>query len=67
MRNKLISIGILACLIAAPAMAEGTASRSENIGIGVGSVIGAAAGGPVGLIVGAAVGAKIGDQKVSIA
>jgi len=60
MRN--LTIGILAFLITTPAMAEGGASKHENIGVGVGSVIGAVAGGPVGLIVGAAIGAKIGDE-----
>ena len=62
MRNKIIVIGILASLIAAPAMAEGEASTKETIGVGVGGVIGAIAGGPVGLVVGAAFGAKIGDK-----
>ncbi len=62
MRNNLISIGILACLIATPAMAESAASKKESIGVGVGGVIGAVAGGPVGFIVGAAFGAKIGDE-----
>jgi outer membrane protein OmpA-like peptidoglycan-associated protein len=57
---KLFLCGILASLIATPAMAR--ASKQENIGIGVGSVIGAVAGGPVGFIVGAAFGAKIGDE-----
>lgn len=60
MRN--LTIGILACLIAAPAMAEGAASKSENIGVGVGATIGAVAGGPFGMIVGAAIGAKLGDE-----
>lgn len=62
MRNKIIAIGIIACLTATPAMAEGAASKQENIGVGVGGVIGAVAGGPVGLIVGAAVGGKIGNK-----
>ncbi len=62
MRNKIFVIGILASLIAAPAMAEGEASKKETIGVGVGGVIGAIAGGPVGLVVGAAFGAKIGDK-----
>ena len=62
MRNKILVIGILASLIAAPAMAEGEASKKETIGVGVGGVIGAIAGGPVGLVVGAAFGAKIGDN-----
>lgn len=62
MRNKIIAIGILACVIATPAMAGHGASKKETIGIGVGGVIGAVAGGPVGFIVGAAVGAKIGDE-----
>ena len=62
MRNKILTIGILACLIATPAMAEGAASKKESIGVGVGGVIGAVAGGPVGFIVGAAFGAKIGDE-----
>lgn len=60
MLNKIILCGILAGLIATPAMAG--ASKQENIGVGVGGVIGAVAGGPVGFIVGAAFGAKIGDE-----
>ena len=60
MRNKIIVIGTLACLIAAPAMAA--ASDKEGIGVGVGGVIGAIAGGPVGFVIGAAFGAKIGDE-----
>jgi outer membrane protein OmpA-like peptidoglycan-associated protein len=62
MRSKILVIGLLAGLIATPAMADGTASKKETIGIGVGGVIGAVAGGPVGFIVGAAFGAKIGDE-----
>jgi len=62
MRNKIIAIGIIACLTAIPAMAEGAASKQESIGVGVGGVIGAVAGGPVGFIVGAAVGGKIGNK-----
>ncbi len=62
MRIKILTIGILACLIATTAMAEGAASKKESIGVGVGGVIGAVAGGPVGFIVGAAFGAKIGDE-----
>ncbi len=61
MRNKIIVIGTLTCLIAAPAMAEGGASKKESIGVGVGGVIGAIAGGPVGFVIGAAFGARIGD------
>lgn len=62
MRNKFLAVGIIACLIATPAMAEGGASKKESIGVGVGGVIGAVAGGPVGFIVGAAFGARIGDE-----
>ncbi len=62
MRNKILAIAILACLIATPALAEGTTSKRESIGLGVGGIIGAAAGGPVGFIVGAALGAKLGDE-----
>lgn len=62
MRSKIIVISILAGLISAPAMAEGEASKTETIGVGIGGVIGAIAGGPVGLVVGAAFGAKIGDK-----
>ncbi len=62
MRIKILTTGILACLIAMPAMAEDAASKKESIGVGVGGVIGAVAGGPVGFIVGAAFGAKIGDE-----
>lgn len=62
MRNDIFAIGILACLIATPALAEEVGSKKETIGVGVGGVIGAIAGGPVGFIVGAAFGAKIGDE-----
>jgi outer membrane protein OmpA-like peptidoglycan-associated protein len=62
MRNKILFIGILASLIAIPAMAVGTTSKKETVGVGVGGVIGAVAGGPVGFIVGAAFGAKLGDE-----
>ena len=62
MRNKNLAVAILACLIAMPALAEGTTSKRESIGLGVGGIIGAVAGGPVGFIVGAAVGAKLGDE-----
>ena len=62
MRNKIIAIGIIACLTAIPAMAEDAASKQESIGVGVGGVIGAVAGGPVGFIVGATVGGKIGNK-----
>ena len=61
MRNKLIIAGIATCLIGTQALAA-TASKEENIGVGVGATIGALAGGPVGLVVGAAVGAKFGDR-----
>ncbi len=62
MLKKIFLCGILACLTATPAMADGRASNKEGIGIGVGGVIGAVAGGPVGFIVGAVFGAKIGDE-----
>ena len=62
MRNKILAVGFIACLIATPAMAEGGASKKESIGVGVGGIIGAVAGGPVGFIVGAAFGAKLGDE-----
>lgn len=62
MRNKILAVGIIACLIATPAMAEGGASKKESIGVGIGGVIGAIAGGPMGFIAGAAFGAKIGDE-----
>lgn len=62
MLKKIFLCGILASLIATPAMAGGAASKKENIGVGVGGVIGAVAGGPVGFIVGAAFGAKLGDE-----
>lgn len=62
MRNNILVIGIIASLIASPAIAEGTASKKETIGVGVGAVIGAIAGGPVGFIVGAAFGGKLGDE-----
>ena len=62
MRNKILTVSIIACLIATPAMAEGGASNEESIGVGVGGIIGAVAGGPIGFIVGAAFGARIGDE-----
>ncbi|MFQ6004278.1 MAG: OmpA family protein [Woeseia sp.] len=62
MRNRVFAFGILACLITTPALAEGTASTMESIGVGVGGVIGGIAGGPFGAIIGAAVGAKLGDE-----
>ena len=62
MRKNILVIGIIASLIATPAIAEGTASKKETIGVGVGAVIGAVAGGPVGFIVGAAFGGKLGDE-----
>lgn len=62
MRDKILATGILACLIATPALAEGPASKRESIGLGVGGTIGAVVAGPVGFIVGAAFGAKVGDE-----
>lgn len=62
MRNNILAIGFVACLVTVAAPADAAGSKKENIGVGVGSVIGAIAGGPAGLIVGAAFGAKIGDQ-----
>ncbi len=62
MRNKNLAVALLACLIATPALAEGTTSKRESIGLGVGGIIGAVAGGPVGFIVGAGVGGKFGDE-----
>jgi outer membrane protein OmpA-like peptidoglycan-associated protein len=62
MRNKIIIIGIITGLIAAPAMAKQGTTKEESVGVGAGATIGAIAGGPVGLIIGAAIGAKIGDE-----
>ncbi|MEO1037159.1 MAG: OmpA family protein [Pseudomonadota bacterium] len=50
-----------ALLCLAPA-SQALASKSENVGIGVGGVVGAVAGGPVGFIVGSAAGAFVGDR-----
>lgn len=64
MRNKIILpvmvTSLIVCLGAAPTFAA-SASKEENIGVGLGATIGVFAGGPAGLIVGAAIGAKIGD------
>ncbi len=60
MRNQIILVGLVTCLITVPAFAD-TASKEESIGVGLGGTIGALAGGPLGFIIGAAVGAKVGD------
>ena len=65
MRKKIILLSLITSLAAGPAFAStssnNSASKEENIGIGLGATIGAIAGGPVGLIVGAAMGATVGD------
>lgn len=62
MRKKLIVIGLISAITAAPAFAEGTTSKQEAAGIGAGATVGAIVGGPVGLMIGAAIGAKLGDE-----
>lgn len=61
MRNKILTVGILACFASAPALAADTGSTEESFGVGAGAVVGAVAGGPVGAILGAAAGAMLGD------
>lgn len=61
MRNKIILLGLIASMTAAPAFAEG-ASKEEGIGVGIGATIGGIAGGPFGVILGAAIGAGFGDE-----
>ena len=56
MRKKLIVIGLISAITAAPAFAEGTTSKQEAAGIGAGATVGAIVGGPVGLMIGAAIG-----------
>lgn len=59
MHFRKIIIGVLLVVLAAPALA--TASREENIGVGVGAAVGGLAGGPVGAMLGLAIGAKLGE------
>lgn len=59
MLYKKIAIGVLLFVVALPAMA--TASREENIGVGVGAAVGGLAAGPLGAMVGVAIGAKLGE------
>lgn len=59
MLYKKISIGVLLFVVAVPAMA--TASREENIGVGMGAAVGGLAAGPLGAMVGVAIGAKLGE------
>ena len=61
MIKKIFLLGLLACVAATPAMAQGT-SKEEASGLGAGVVIGAFAGGPIGALIGGALGAKIGDE-----
>jgi len=61
MRNKIILLGLITVLTAAPAFAEG-ASKEEGIGVGIGATIGGLAGGPFGVVLGAAIGAGFGDE-----
>lgn len=61
MLKKTILLGLLASVITAPVLAEGT-SKEEASGLGAGVVIGAFAGGPIGAMIGGALGAKIGDE-----
>jgi outer membrane protein OmpA-like peptidoglycan-associated protein len=61
MCNKIILVGLIAALTAAPAFAD-SASKEEGVGVGLGATIGGIAGGPVGIILGAAIGARFGDE-----
>jgi outer membrane protein OmpA-like peptidoglycan-associated protein len=61
MIKKTFLLGLLACVVATPALAEGT-SKEEASGLGAGIVIGAFAGGPIGAMIGGALGAKIGIE-----
>mgnify|MGYP001826959880 CR=1 FL=1 len=62
MRNSVIALIAIACLVAAaPGEAAPRSAKNESIGTGSGAVIGAVAGGPVGFIIGAAIGAKVGE------
>jgi outer membrane protein OmpA-like peptidoglycan-associated protein len=61
MFKKTVLIGLLASIIAAPALAD-NASKKEGAGIGLGAVIGGVIGGPPGVILGAAFGARISDE-----
>lgn len=61
MRNKIILLGLIASMTAAPVFAEAV-SKEEGIGVGIGATIGGLAGGPVGVILGAAIGAGFGDE-----
>lgn len=56
-----LALGLL-CAASANALAEGSASRQEAAGVGVGAIVGGLAGGPAGAIIGAAFGAKLGDS-----
>lgn len=60
--NKLPTILFAAILATATTAQAESASKQENIGVGVGSVVGTIAGGPVGFFVGATAGALIGDR-----
>ena len=61
MKNLVWTIALGGALVALP-VANAHASKSENVGIGVGAVVGAAAGGPVGFFIGTAAGAFVGDR-----
>lgn len=56
---KKTAIGVLLFMVAVPALAS--ASREENIGVGVGAAVGGLAAGPLGAMVGVAIGAKLGE------
>ena len=56
---KKTAIGVLLFMVAVPALAS--ASREENIGVGMGAAVGGLAAGPLGAIVGVAIGAKLGE------
>lgn len=62
MRIKIAVLGLGLCFAFGSAIAAGSASGEENVGVGSGVIIGAMAGGPVGAILGAAIGAKLGES-----
>ena len=61
MIRKTLVAGLILCIGAAPAFADGN-SKEKTAGLGFGAIIGGVAGGPPGAIIGAAIGAKLGDN-----
>ncbi|MEM1262542.1 MAG: OmpA family protein [Pseudomonadota bacterium] len=62
MKHTVWTVAAIGVVTAIAPTAEALASKSENVGIGVGGVVGAVAGGPIGFIVGSAAGAFVGDR-----